>query len=107
MPPVDATKQGKLPIKAGDKYSQKDITGTKVIKETAPKEVLDRADTFMLRKADHTTAKSNMDKAADHLLACMAKHNCTQVKVKDAMGVAKRIIVKQGEERLKTETCTD
>ena len=100
-------KQGTLPIKTGDKYSQNDITGKQTLKETTPKDVQEKADTYFLRKEDLALAKSNLDKAADALMVGMAKHEITQVKVKDGMGNSKRIIIKFGDEKLKVESAND
>jgi hypothetical protein len=100
-------KQGTLPIKAGDKYTQKDITGKSTLKTSTPKDLQEKADTYFLRKADLACAKSNVDKAADALMVGMAKHEVTQVKVKDDMGNVKRIIIKVGDEKLKVEAAND
>ena len=104
---MTAPKQDTLPIKPGDKYSQKDITGKGTLKETTPKEVQTAADRFFLRKADFACAKTNWDKAADELLAVMGKLKITQANVVDGEGYKKRIVVKTGAEKLKVEKTYD
>ena len=100
-------KQGTLPIKTGDKYTQKDITGKATLKVSCPKEIQEAADLYFCKKADFANAKSNVDKAADQLMVKMAKHEVTQVKVKGYDGQMKRIIIKVGDEKLKVETAND
>ena len=101
------TKQGTLPIKPGDKYTQQKIDGSGTLKETTPKEIQTAADRFFLRKADFACAKSNVEKAASEMLASMGKHKMTQVKVYDQDRVPKRIIIRSGEEKLKVENAND
>ena len=97
------TTQGTLMEPPKDKYKQQDITGTKVIKESTPKDVQDAAGYFFSKKKDLACAKSNAEKAANELLAVMGKHKMTMAKVYDQDAGPKRIIIKSGEERLKVE----
>lgn len=85
------------------KYKQQDITGGKILKETTPREIQLAAEHFFSRKADHACAKSNMEKAANEVLALMGKHKMTMVHVYDQDAGPKRITIKTGSERLKIE----
>ena len=96
-------KQGTLMEPPKGKYKQQDITGTKVLKETTPKDVQDAAGYYFSKKKDFACAKSNVEKAANELLAVMGKHKITLAKVYDQDEGPKRIVIKSGSERLKVE----
>jgi len=91
-----------LPPPSG-KYKQQDITGTKILRESTPKEIQEAAEHFFAKKADYACSKSNMEKAANEILALMGKHKMTMVKVYDQDSGPKRIIIKTGSEKLKVE----
>ena len=102
---ANAAKQGVLMEPPKGKYKQQDITGTKTLKETTitPKEIQEAAGHYFSKKADLACAKSNYEKAENEVLALMRKHKLAQVKVYDQLEGPKRIIIKQGSEKLKVE----
>lgn len=91
---------------AKNPMKQKDITGKKDLHITPPLEVLQAADDLLNRKVQLSTAKTNADEAATALIRIMDRYEMTQVTVTDG-GVKKRIIIRQGEEKLKVEKAND
>ena len=79
------------------------MDGSKTIKETTPREIQEAADVFFARKADMACLKSNLEKAANEVLAQMGKHKMTMCKVYDQDAGPKRIIIKTGSEKIKVE----
>lgn len=100
------TEQGKLPLPPGGKFKQQDITGTKTLKETAPKEVIEACEVFFSKKEDFACAQSNLDKAKERILSEMRKAKIMQVVVKDNGGIPRRIHI-CADEKLKIEKSTD
>jgi len=92
---------------AKNPMKQKDITGENDLHKTPPLEVLYAADAFLKLKIDLANAKSKADKAANSLLRIMDKHKMTQITVTDDMKVKRRLIIRQGEEKLKVEKAND
>jgi len=86
--------------------SQKTISGDKDLKKTPPFEVVDAAETFMERKFEANNAKQKVESAAEALLKELNKAEMTQVTVSDHDGIKRRIVVRQGDERLKVEKDT-
>lgn len=87
----------------GTPASQKTITGDKDLKKTPPFEVVEAAEYFMEKKFEANNSKQKVEDAAESLLKELNKAGMTQVTVNDHDGVKRRIIVKQGDERLKVE----
>jgi hypothetical protein len=100
-------KDGELPIDLGGKRKQQKIDGSGTLKETTPKDVQAAADVLFSKKADFACSKSNLEKAAEEMLAVMGKHKVTQVKVFDNEGYPKRIIIRAGAEKLKVENTVE
>ena len=99
--------QGKLTGIHKNPMEQKDITGKATLHKTPPLEVLQAADFFMSKRLDLATAKGRADSAAESLLRLLTKHKMTQVTVKDELQTLRRIVVRQGEEKLKIEKAVD
>lgn len=113
MPKTTATdkkgpKQAALMPPPDGEYKQKDITGTKDIRRTAPKAVQDAADYWFGKKVEFARAKNNAEKAAEDLLKVMEKHEVTMCTVFDSEAQCKKIVtIRMGEERLKVEKVKD
>jgi len=99
---------GALPMNgAKNPMKQKDITGETDLHKTPPLEVLHAADEFLKRKVEMNTAKTNTDKAAQSLLRVLERNKMTQVTVTDDMKIKRRLVIRQGEEKLKVEKADD
>lgn len=96
-----------LPIPKGAYYTQKDITGTKALKETCSKEIQEQADYWFCKKAEEARAKDATKKAGEKLLQLMEYDKKTSIVVFDSEAQCKRRInILQGAEKLKVEKVT-
>lgn len=85
-----------------DKYKQQSIDGKKTIKETAPKEIQEAAETWLFKKREEARAKDTTKKTGEKVLKLMEKAKLTDVVVFDQdLQCKQRILILQGVERLR------